>query len=243
MTYPDETHELRIFFKTRNYELTPAERARMEEDTHTLARAVESFPVTDLHIEVFRHPRSGDFHVKTILRLTRKTLFTGDRDALPHPAYERCIRKLVKKVQAYKEKMSGVSAGARAAGGAQPGVVPDLEPDLAELERASAARDYAAFRNAMSAYDDALEHRVGRWIRRFPEVEERLGVDFLLSDILEEIYLNAFERFSRRPADRIGNWLERLIEPSLRVFIEDGEAEVEGMRTASGASRPRVRSP
>jgi ribosome-associated translation inhibitor RaiA len=238
MTYRDETYGLRILFQTRHYELTPAERAQMEENTHTLARAVESFPVADLHVEVLRHPRTQDFHVKTTLRLTKKALFTGDRDVLPHPAYERCVRKLVHKVQAYKEKMSGVSAGERVAEGARPGVRPDLEPDLGALERSAQAQDYPSFRKAISVYDDVMEHRVGRWIRRFPEAEARLGKDFVLADIVEEVCLNAYERFARRPADRLGNWLEKLIDPSLRAFLENGEAEVERARAAAEAAAP-----
>ena len=91
---------------THNCLISDAEEEKMQEDLHTLRRVVEKFPVADLHVRINRHDKSDDFHVKTSLHLPGRTLFTGDRDAKIHPAYERCVRKLVKKVTAYKDRMS-----------------------------------------------------------------------------------------------------------------------------------------
>ena len=79
----------------------------MEEDLATLRRLVEDFPVSSLYITVVHHARSKDYHVKTSLALPGRTLFTGERDILVHPAYDRCIRKLVCRVESYKARMHG----------------------------------------------------------------------------------------------------------------------------------------
>lgn len=232
MPFRDEAYDLRVLFQARHYELSEEEKLKMAEDAKTLRRLVLSFPVADLHVEVLRHPRAQDFHVKTSLRLPGRTLFTGDRDVKLHPAYERCLRKLVNKVRAYKESMGGKPERERLAQGVRPTVFPLVKPDEARIRRAVEAGDFAAFRKAMAPYDDALEHRVGRLIRRFPDLESRLGREIRLSEVVEEVYLNAFEEFESRPADRLGNWLRRLIVPSIRALASDGEKEIEELRLA-----------
>lgn len=77
----------------------------MERGLDALQKVVRRFPVRDLHIDVHRHARTGDYHLKTTLRLPGRTLFTGERDRSMHPAYERCIRKLVGKVVEYRRRM------------------------------------------------------------------------------------------------------------------------------------------
>ncbi len=71
----------------------------MEKNLQTIHEMVDDFPVSTLYISVHRHVKYGDYHVKTSLVLPGKTLLTGDRDVLIHPAYERCIHKLAKKLQ------------------------------------------------------------------------------------------------------------------------------------------------
>ncbi|MBI4605337.1 MAG: hypothetical protein HY721_25515 [Planctomycetes bacterium] len=170
------------------------------------------------------------------MKLPGRDIFTGDRHPALHPAYERCVRKLVGKVKAYKEKLRRKPERERAQQGEVREVRPAREPDVPLLERAAHEGDYAAFREGLSDYDDSLRRRVDRWTRRYPELEGLLGGDVLLSEVLEEVYLNAFEGFLRRPADRLGNWLESLIDPSVRRLLarfEEGKENlgfVEGLR-------------
>jgi ribosome-associated translation inhibitor RaiA len=228
--YRDEAYDLRILFQARNYKLSEAEKRKMEEDTRTLRRLVVSFPVADLHVEIFRHPRMKDFHVKTILHLPGRALFTGDRDIKVHPAYERCVRKLLNKVQAYKERMGGKREKEQLAHGIESSIWPSVEPDEPRIRRAVTEGDFVAFRKAMAVYDEPLEHRVGRLLQRYPRAEALLGREILLSEVVEEVYLNAFERFEGRPKDRLGNWLRRLIAPSIRALMGQGGKEIEELR-------------
>jgi len=71
-----------------------------------------------------------------------------------------------------------------------------------------------------------VRKRAGRWIERYPDFEARLGAAFTLEDLVEEVFLNAFEHFDRWPEElRLGEWLEGLIDPSVKALLKDPEAE------------------
>jgi hypothetical protein len=98
------------------------------------------------------------------------------------------------------------------------------------LEDALQSNDYVAFRRALDVYDEALRGRIGRWLQRYPALNARLDVDFQLDDVVEEVLLNAFERFEDRPAQvPLGDWLEQLIDPSLRMFAAAPDEELENI--------------
>jgi hypothetical protein len=81
----------------------------------------------------------------------------------------------------------------------------------------------------MSVYEDALEKRIGRWVQRDAAIEDQLGDRLKISEIVEEVLLNAFEQFPGRPAQRLGEWLEELIRPSLDTLARHPEAEKENV--------------
>jgi hypothetical protein len=61
-------------------------------------------------------------------------------------------------------------------------------------------------------------------------VEDRLGDGLAISEIVEEVFLNAFEKFSKRPANlRLGEWLESLINPSIKALVDDPSFEKENL--------------
>jgi hypothetical protein len=53
-----------------------------------------------------------------------------------------------------------------------------------------------------------------------------LGDDITISDIVEDVLLNAFEQFPRRP-DEVppGDWNESLIDPSVQALIQSPDEE------------------
>jgi hypothetical protein len=212
---------LRLEINSSGYTLSAEEREKLNVGVHTLARAVRGFPVADLHVDIARYSRSNEYHVRTNLRLTKRTLSTGQRDPLLYFAYERCISKLLKKLSAYKEDLANRELYQVGNEGGQNTVEPSSEPDGRALEKAVLERDFALFRTIVSVYDDALSARVGRWIQRYPEIQARVGREFIISDVVEEIYLNAFEQYESRPAIRMSEWLEKLIDPSLRALVDD----------------------
>lgn len=226
MVYSDESYNLRIELNTKGCELSAREIEQMEEDLHTLRALVESFPVSNLYITVVHHARSGDYHIKTSLALCGKTLFTGDRDVLVHAAYERCIRKLVKKVSSYKQQMQGDFEQAKQVGGTHSTLNPTQSIDVEQLEQAVARDDYAAFRRVMDPYEEGLSSRIGRWISRYPEIETQLGETIKIADIVEDVFLTAFENYAVRPGEILpGDWLEGFIDPSVQAFIQSPDEE------------------
>ena len=72
-----------------------------------------------------------------------------------------------------------------------------------------------------------MRKRAGRWIQRYPKIEAQLGQRFDLADITEEVFLNAFQRYDEHPREvPFGDWLEKLIDPSVKVLSEDTDEEL-----------------
>jgi ribosome-associated translation inhibitor RaiA len=233
MAYPDESYDLRIELDTKRCELSAEEIDRLSERLAPLRKVVHQFPVSDLYITVYHYPRDGRYNVHTALVLTGKTLFTADHDVAVAPAFERCVRKLVKKVQAYKAGMGNEAERHKQEKGTHQGVFPDREPDTALLGQAASNGDYPAFRQATLMYEEPVRKRAGRWAQRYPQVNALIGSRLSLEDIVEEIFLNAFERYPQKPAQvRLGDWLERLIHPSLQAMLENPDAELENVQLA-----------
>lgn len=238
MTFSDLSHNLRIELDSEHYELSPEQIAHVERMLDVLREPVRDFPVSDLYITVLFHPRSHDFRVKTSLVLPGRTLATGDLDENLYPALDRCIRKLVKRVSEYKAQLGNETDIAKHAKGTRHEVVPDREPNGEMLEQAVTEGDYATFREATFPYEEPVRKRVGRWIDRYPELAEQIDENFKVADIVEEVFLNAFERFSERPEQvRLGEWLEQLIDPSIKLLLHSPDEELENIsfaRTLTG---------
>lgn len=226
MSFSDKGYSLSIELDTKGCDLSAGEVADMEEDLHTLRKLVADFPVANLYITVVHHAKREDYHVKTTLTLSGNTLFSGDRDVDVHPAYERCVRKLVKKVEAYKQRIHDDSKLAKKSAETHHALTPAQVIDADELKAAVLHNDYARFRRAADPYEEGLSQRIGRWITRYPEIESGLGVEIRIADIVEDIFLNAFEQFERRPKNvPLGDWFEELIDPSIQAFIHSPDEE------------------
>jgi ribosome-associated translation inhibitor RaiA len=235
MRFPDQTYNLRINTDSENYTISEAESAKMDDDLDTLRKAVAAFPLSDLKIEIIRQSRTDHFDVKTSLHLPGQTLTTSDWDTQLHPAYERCVKKLVGMVADYKERLGSKSEMGKMVEGTLHEVHPSQPPDLEAVQLAAAEGDYKAFRTALSVYEDAVQARSGRWIERYPEAVERLGDGLVMSDVVEEVFLLAFERFADRPARPMGEWLETLIDPAIQALVKNLPAEKENIEMVQTA--------
>jgi ribosome-associated translation inhibitor RaiA len=223
-------HTLRIELDTKHCNLSATEIAQMERDLGTLSRCAKDFPVSDLYVAVIHHPRTQDFHVKTALVLSGRTLFTGDHDVLMHPAYERCIGKLVRKVQAYKSRMSGDAEVSHAEEGTAFRIEPTSVPDGEAIARAVSEDDYEVFRRACDVYEEPVRKSVGRWIQRYPKLNAEIGENLPIADIVEEVFLNAFEQFDSKPQNvPMSDWLDSLIDPSLTALTQRPDDELDNV--------------
>src|SRR5436190_21051882 len=103
MQYSDDRHHLRIAIDTRACDIPADERTRMQTLLAPLGEAVQDFPASELGIKVIYHPHSQLYHVEFDLHLPGQTLFTGEEDSYLDTAFQRGLRKLLRKAEAYKE--------------------------------------------------------------------------------------------------------------------------------------------
>jgi len=234
MQYTDDRHHLRVDIQTKQCEVPPDERARLQRELEPLAEAVADFASADLYLEFIHHPRSGQYHVEARLKLPGRTLQTGERDAYLDSAFGRCVRKLVNRVNAYKAHPDeeAVERAGRLAELDREVVAPE-DPTDGVAGQAVRDGDYAAFRNALLRYEDWIRLRVGRWVQRYPEAEAHVGRDLRIGDLVEEVYLNAFEQFPRKPQEvSLTTWLDGLLDPSLKAFLRHPGEEAENASMA-----------
>lgn len=233
-TIPSESGDKpHIEIDTQNCTISPEQEREIDQALGGLRRIIERFPTADLYITIIWHERSRDYHVKTSLILPGRTLFTGDRAEDLMTAYLRCTRKLVRKVEQYKAELEDEAGTRKEQKGTLQEVVPDRPVDFEAVTRSVRDQDYNAFRELTYMYEEPVRKRAGRWVQRFPEAEARLQLDFTLADVVEEVFLNAFESFdSRRQEQRFGDWLEDLIDPSLRALLNDPEQELRNVSFA-----------
>src|SRR5262249_22092433 len=178
------------------------ELARMQASLEPLGEAVRDFPHSDLWFNVVYHPNSRIYHVEAKLKVPGRTFFSGDTDPYLDSAYQRCVRQMVQRLTEYKDHPDGQAqeqAGRQATLDRE--IMAPQDPADGILGRAVAGGDYRAFRTALSGYEEWLRKRVGRWIQRYPQAEAQVGDGLLIGDLLEEVYLNAFERVPAQPTE------------------------------------------
>ena len=207
-----EERPLVVEINSKGCDIPTDERDRMGRRLDEVSRAVVGNGPAHLWLNAVRYPRSGDYHVEAKLKWPGRTVFSGGRGQYLDTAFQTCVEGLLREVRATPPAANGVDRAA-------------LDRDVVAPEGAAAgpagaafqAADYARFRTALLTYEDWLRKRVGRWVQRYPEAEARLGRDVLIGDLLEEVYLAAFESFDRHPRDvPLHTWLDGLIDPALQ---------------------------
>src|SRR5207237_6225755 len=103
MQYSDDRYRLRVEIQQKGCSIPQDELTRMQQSLQPLGEAVQDFPGSELTINVICHPRSQAHHVEARLRVPGKTLFSSDEDSYLDTAFQRCLHKLVHRVDMYKE--------------------------------------------------------------------------------------------------------------------------------------------
>ncbi len=236
MIDPQRTENMRVLLDVHQCRLTEGEVQKMRAGLDGLGALVKNFPVADLHVLVEHNARTTDYSVKTSLVLPGATLVCSERDPLPYTAFERCVSSLEASVKEYKARMGGGPEVSKQEKGTRQELEPTLDPDPDALNRALDEGDYAAFREALVGYEETVRKRVGRWVERNPEAQARIGNGgrpITIADVVEEVFLDAFENFARRPQGvRFGEWLDGLIDPAIKELLTHTDAELENVRLA-----------
>lgn len=230
MTFSDQNYNLLVDLDVKHGELPPNELNKMETMLSPLNDLVRNFPVSKLHVLISSRRRTSDYVVRTSLILPGGTLVSSDHHPLAHTAFEHCIDNLVREVQRYKDQLGSVAEQAKQREGTHHELIPTIPPDAETIETAIASGYYAAFRTATAGYEGPVTALVGRWIERYPDVAARLGRDLHISDIVEDVFLIAFEEYEYRPKDiRFGEWLGRHIDTAIKAMAHHPEEELENV--------------
>jgi len=234
--------QMQTVFDVHHFKLTDTDRERIEDDLDGLKRQVENFPIADLHILIEGNSRSSEISVKLTLILPGNTLVISDHDSILSTAFERCLDSLLHGVEGYKARLDREEDRQKVEKGTHHSVHPTRSIDVGSIEQAVTAGDYAAFRESMLPFEDAVEARAGRWVQRFPEFEARIGRDVKVSDVTEEVFLTAFDQYATRPNGLpLGEWLAHLIDPSVKALMTRTTEELENInltRSAVEATQP-----
>jgi ribosome-associated translation inhibitor RaiA len=235
--------QLPIKWDTKHFNLSAAQQRKLGEGLKSVSRLVRNFPVVELLVSIEHFPRSTTWRVKTSLVLSGETLVSLDDGNDLHPAFETCVSNLVNDVHAYKDRMSRVSEVAKKSKGTHQDLEPVPDPDPAAIDRAVADGDYGAFRTALFGYEEPLRKRIGRRVERYPEVSARIDKGLKINDLVEEVFLDAFEQYAdRRPAIRLGDWLAGLIDSSIKEVAAHRDKALENINLARSAWAARQRT-
>jgi hypothetical protein len=229
MPYTEDRFHLVVAFDAKGCSIPRDEQDRMEVLLIPLRQAVSEIPSSHLSIGVIHHPKNQVYHVEFKLKTPSRTLFADAADAYLDSAFQRGLDQLLNEVRNNSPAVNGradATVAQRLAMDAA--LVAPEDPSAGALAATVLAGDYRAFRTALSGYEDWLGKRIGRWVQRFPEVEARIGGDLRIGDIVEEVYLNAFEQLTRRPTGvRFSDWLVNLIDPSIKSLLRRPDMERE----------------
>jgi len=218
----DPRTNLHVELNAKGCTIPEDESAHMQKRIQEVGDQVRDFPASQLRVNVIYHPRSEDYHAEARLKVPGRTLTSGDRNTHLDSAFQGCMDRLLAEVKAYRERPDRDTVERtedRAALDRE--IVMPADPDAGPIAAAAQEGDYKAFRTALAGYEEWIRKRVGRWVQRHPEVEERIGGDILIGDLIEEVYLLAFEGFTKRSTDiRLSEWLDKLLEPALAAAVK-----------------------
>lgn len=213
---------------TEGLDLTPTEIASLEAEIDRVKPLIREFPTQVMHVNVEYHPSTRSCEVKIALVLPGQTFATGNVSESWQHSLEVSVSKLIRRIEHYKAVMSGEPHRAHEVAGTDHELQPDVQIDGKRVTEAVDNDDYSQFRNAMDPIESNLRDRIGRWVQRYPQIEDHLGERFKLDDIVEETFLMAFDRYEHWPAEMFfGQWIETLIDPAIKQLIRDPEGELE----------------
>jgi hypothetical protein len=231
--FSDESYNLRIELDCNNFDPEPQMIAAFETAIDPLRGPTKRFPVSVLYVAITRHSHTLSYDVKTVLVLPGETMTTRETDPWVYTAFERCIRKLLRRTETHIAALEAEGERSKHLKGTKQELVPNREPDDDAIAESVAAGDYAEFRKAMFVVEEPLRKRIGRWVQRYPQIEQRIGRDLTIADMVEETFLMAFDGWEQRPPNvPTGVWLEQLIDRAITALAAHPEEELENISYA-----------
>jgi ribosome-associated translation inhibitor RaiA len=233
-------HKLQVHFDLHECQFTPEALADLADELDGVALQAGNFPEGDARALIEWNGRNNEYSVKLTLILPGETLVTSDHDPVAHAAFKRAVASLERELEGYKDRLDRVDGWRTQDAATASPLTPAESVDGTALDAAVAAGDYPAFRAAVGPYEDALRLRIGRWVERYPEIQARMGRDFDVMDLTEGVLLTAFEKHPHRHLEvPYGEWLEGLIDPTVRAVAHDPAGELANINMARSACAAR----
>jgi hypothetical protein len=234
MHFTDDRYHLRVELQAKECSIPEDERVRLQNFLVPLGEAVQDLAASDLAINVVHHPATQVYHIELKLKVPGQTLLAVEKDPYLDSALQRGLRQLVRQVETYQSQANGKArAAAEQRSALQRDVVAPEDPNTGPLAEAVRTGDYRAFRAGLGTYEAWIAKRVGRWVQRYPQANAQIGDKLRLGDLVEAVYLQAFERFGKRSTTvRLSEWLEGLIDPALRTMLRHPSEEQENVSLA-----------
>ncbi len=95
--------------------------------------------------------------------------------------------------------------------------------------------DYSSFRSAVSAYEEPIRRRIEKWTAEHPEILAQIGGPQPAAEVLEEVFVHAFENHYVRGGDfNPESSLDRSFDSVTQALVHrvgTGKREVGSART------------
>jgi hypothetical protein len=214
---------LEVIIDVQHCRLPEDERLRLQEDLVRLGDELLEYPESHLRLSIVYHPNQEEYHAQAWLKLPGKRFVAGRYSPWLDYSLLRCFAKLRRHIESYKEEAAPPVNGALSSRIPDAGAIIPAPEHVAEaLDKAIQWQDYRLFRRGLAGYEDWLRAHVASWVGRYPQMTRQLGVSIDVDDIVEEVFLNAFEQYPHRPhgpdAPTLSDWLNKLIDPSVKAI-------------------------
>jgi ribosome-associated translation inhibitor RaiA len=220
MIYKADEYQLHAEIDTKQCQISGDQRIAIQPHLERLGKAVSDLSESHLWLTIVHHPQTNVHHAQAKLKVPGQTIITGEQDKSLTAATQRCLEKVLRRVENYKDNPDrGALSQAERRSQLANDIIAPVEPDGGAIGKAIVADDYRAFRHALLAQEEPLRMRVGRWVQRYPHVQAEIGRTFEIADLVEEVFLLAFERYANRPTHiSVHAWLDSLIDPAIKAF-------------------------
>jgi hypothetical protein len=209
---------------TQDCDLPDDEQTRIQQDLDLLAQELLEFPDSQLFLKIVHHSRTERYHAQAKLKLPGKTIITGRYSPWLNEALTHCLDRVRHRAEQYKQSpdRQAIREAAKAQTTDVESVAAPTEPDVGQLGRAVAEGDYRRFRLAMANYEPEVRSQVGHWTMRYPQANDLIGDQFDAEDIVEEVFLMAFDDYAQRPDEKtISQWLTEFVDPAVHAVWAD----------------------
>jgi ribosome-associated translation inhibitor RaiA len=218
-------HHLRIEINSRDCEIPETVLSEIQPALNRLGKTVESLADSQFWLTVVYHPKSDVYHAHAKLKVPGETIITGDQNEAIGLALARCLDKVIRRAEQYVDNPDQAAIEAARQRQHLEDVIAPTDPDAGPIGQAVQNGDYLAFRKALLNQEEPLRRRVGRWIQRYPKLQAEVGRSFEIADLVEAVFLTAFEQYPHRPIHlAFHEWLASLIDVAVKDFWHDPDA-------------------